>query len=332
MQTWYPCDALLKRVKNPSRSIDNPPVRSCDVNPGQLDLNLLKALDALLEEQHVTRAAERCGLSEPAMSRSLGKLRHLFGDELLIRVGREYHLTPFSSELMLSVHDIVERIDNTLARRPAFEPTNDRRQFTIAASDYSAFLLMRSLTKRVTANAPQVSLRLRPLTTSTLSELEHGHLDFAFRRQGLDQTLPSEYLLSDRWVCAVWAEHPEVGDCLGLEQYVGLPHLSYSLGDAASEWPVTDLSRSHEHAITIESYLMLPFLLAKTRLVALLPERIGLALGEYANIKLLEPPFVTLPISLAMYWHPRSTDEPAHAWLRGEIRAACAELSDGAAL
>ena len=127
MQTWYPCDALLKRVKNPSRSIDNPPVRSCDVNPGQLDLNLLKALDALLEEQHVTRAAERCGLSEPAMSRSLGKLRHLFGDELLIRVGREYHLTPFSSELMLSVHDIVERIDNTLARRPAFEPTNDRR-------------------------------------------------------------------------------------------------------------------------------------------------------------------------------------------------------------
>ena len=95
---------------------------------------------------------------------------------------------------------------------------------------------------------------------------------------------------------------------------------------------MTDLSRSHEHAITIESYLMLPFLLANTRLVALLPERIGLALGEYANIKLLEPPFVTLPISLAMYWHPRSTDEPAHAWLRGEIRASCAELSDEAAL
>jgi LysR family nod box-dependent transcriptional activator len=297
------------------------------MNPGQLDLNLLKALDALLEEQHVTRAAERCGLSEPAMSRSLTRLRHLFGDELLVRVGREYYLTPFSADLARSVHEIVQNIDSTLARRPTFDPAADRRQFTIAASDYSAFLLMRSLTARVTASAPHVSLRVRPLTTGTFSELEHGHLDFAFRRQGLEPTLPSECLLTDRWVCAVWAQHPEVGEEIGLEQYVSLPHLSYSLGsDVASEWPVTEMSRSHDNAVTIESYVMLPFLLAQTRLIALLPERIGFALGDYAEVRLLEPPFPLQPIQLAMYWHPRGNNDPGHEWLRHEVRASCTEL------
>lgn len=298
------------------------------MNPGQLDLNLLKSLDALLEEQHVTRAADRCGISEPAMSRALSRLRRLFGDQLLVRVGREFHLTSFSLELKDPVHEIVQMIDATLARRPSFVPSFDQRQFTIAASDYSAFVLMRSLTETVTAEAPHVSLRVRPLSTASFAALEAGHLDLMFRRQGLEPSLPSECLLVDRWVCAVWSHHPEVGAEIGLEQYVSLPHLSYSLGsDATSEWPVLDLSRSHANAITIESYLMLPFLLAKTRLVALVPERIGLALADYAEVRLLEPPFTVTPIELSMYWHPRSNDDPAHKWLRDSIRACARDLS-----
>jgi DNA-binding transcriptional LysR family regulator len=295
-----------------------------DVNPGQLDLNLLNALNALLQERHVTRAAQKCGLSEPAMSRALGRLRHLFGDEILVRVGREYHLTSFSEELVGPVHDIVELIDDTLTRRPSFVPAKDCRQFTIAASDYAAFLVLRPLSARVTAEAPGVSLRVRPLAMNTFADLEGGHLDLAFRRQGLDPALPSEPVLTDRWVCAVWARHPDIRDEITLEEYFRLPHLSYSLGAGnTSDWPLSDVSHAHQNSVMIESYFMLPFFLPETRLVAIVPERIGQELADFTDVRLLDPPFAVPPVQLAMYWHPRSNQDPAHVWLRESIQEVC---------
>src|SRR5215471_10447572 len=108
------------------------------MNLAQIDLNLLVSLDALLAERHVTRASERVGLSQPAMSSALARLRILFGDELLVRVGREYQLTELALELREPLRQLLQLAEETVQRRPSFNPATDRRVFTVVASDYSA--------------------------------------------------------------------------------------------------------------------------------------------------------------------------------------------------
>src|SRR4051812_11588011 len=124
------------------------------MNLSQVDLNLLVALDALLSERNVTRAGERVGLSQPAMSSALSRLRRLFQDELLVREGRVYELTLLAQELRDPLQNILEMIDQTIEKKPAFDPAVDKRTFTIVASDHMAFLVLQPLVRRLTMEAP----------------------------------------------------------------------------------------------------------------------------------------------------------------------------------
>src|SRR5262245_14686002 len=149
------------------------------MNLRQFDLNLLVALDVLLTERNVTRAGERLYLSQPAMSGILSRLRHLFNDELLVRVGRNLEPTAFAAQLAQPVHECVQRIEDLLNTQRPFVPETESRSFLIAASDYVVLLLLGPLVKRLTERAPNISVRFVSLTPAVGDRLAMGEIDFS---------------------------------------------------------------------------------------------------------------------------------------------------------
>lgn len=300
-----------------------------------MDLNLLVALDALLREKNVTKAGEAVGLSQPAMSSALARLRRLFGDELMVRVGRDYHLTPLGLELRGRIAEILHLIEQTVEHRPEFDPKIDTRRFKIVASDYAIFLVLQPLLERVFLDAPGVSFDILPLTSAVDASsksasgtdlLATGDVDLGIwpaEVLGAEQ-FSSQVLFYDKWVCAVWSGLPDVGDELTMDKYLSLPQLSHAASTGERVFNKMEVERRVE--LTMQSFFLLPFMLQGTHLVTLMHERLGKKMAEVADIRLLEPPFQTPVISESMLWHPSRTSDPGHMWLREQLMAVASEL------
>src|SRR5437016_3518266 len=201
------------------------------------DLNLLVALDAMLSERNITRAAERLSLGQPATSAALRRLRHLFGDPLLVRRGRVMELTPLAQALVAPVREILEGIDGLLSIRPEFNPGCDDRSFSVMASDYVALVLLRPLLGRLDAVAPNVRVSVLPITMPFRTMLGRGETDLVLFPIEVDpgmRAFPHRTLFTDRYVCTVWGQHPQVGDEITLDMLSSLPYLSYAHVQVAS--------------------------------------------------------------------------------------------------
>jgi LysR family nod box-dependent transcriptional activator len=301
------------------------------MNLAQIDLNLLVALDALLSERHVTRAADRVGLSQPAMSGALARLRVMFHDELLVRVGREYQPTALALDLQEPLRQLLQLAEETVQRRPSFDPARDRRVFTIVASDYSAYMALHPLLRYVSEHAPGVTIQIR---RSATPELERSEADL---KLGLwpspdpnDADLPHEVLFRDRWVCAVWAGNESVGDTIDLDEYLALPHLVYGNGlsevRGMADRTVRDLGVERHVQGTVDSFFLLPFMLKQSKMISFIHERLGSKLAQTEDIRLVEPAFETPPVAEAMFWYTRNSSDPAHRWLRDQLREISAAL------
>lgn len=287
----------------------------------RFDLNLLVGLHALLYFRNVTRAAEHVGLSQPAMSRELRQLRHLFGDELLVRVGREYRLTTLARELIEPLGQVIASIEGAVARRPSFDPAVETRSFTIGMTDYGLLLLLHPLVQRLSKEAPHMTLHHHPTEADPADMLNSGRVDLVLEpREYLAPGFPSQVLLEDRWMCAVWAGHPEVGDSLTLELFERLPRLAFGVGTSGptstAELHYQRLGIGGRIMTTVNSFALLPFLLRGTHLVALVQERLARRLEDATEIRLLEPPVPIPPLVVTMFWSAVNDADPAHTWLR----------------
>lgn len=301
------------------------------MNLAQVDLNLLVALDALITERHVTRAADRVGLSQPAMSSALARLRRLFGDDLLVRVGREYQLTALAGELQPLLTDLLQLAEETVQRRPHFNPATDRRVFSIVASDYSAYMLLQPLLSRISVEAPNVAIQVRQSSRGDADKITSDlNLGLWPSPDANDEGLPSEVLFHDCWVCTVWRENSRVGKTIALDEYMRLPHVVYGSGlneiRGMADRAVRNFGGVRHVQATADSFFLLPFLLQDSDLVALVHERLARKLADAADIRLVEPLFETPPVAEAMYWHTRNTSDPAHVWLRTVLREISAKL------
>jgi DNA-binding transcriptional LysR family regulator len=301
------------------------------VNLNGVDLNLLVALDALLAERNVTRAAERLSIGQPAMSAALNRLRKLFDDPLLSRVGGELVPTPLAETLVRPVHEAISAIQSVLGVRGSFDPRADHRTFTLVASDYVGFLLLRPLVRQLARAAPRVRLVVRPVTPDFLSDLRRDQIDLALVPQELMPErvgLPHEELFRDRYVCAVDADNQVIGEAMTVEQFTRQPHLASSGGPlpALGQRQLGSLGLFPAAEVSTQTSLLAPFLLAGTDMVTLVLERLGRQLQDVAGIRLVEPPVPLATITEAMYWHPRRAEEPSHRWLREQVRRAAREL------
>ncbi|WP_076865420.1 LysR family transcriptional regulator [Bradyrhizobium mercantei] len=296
------------------------------MNLRNIDLNLLVILDALLTERNVSRAGQRIGLSQSAMSAALARLREVFHDPLLVRVGRDLALTRNAEDLIVPLKESLGKVEQILLRRPGFDPATDVRTFSISASDYAGLVLLTPLVRMVANEAPNVTIHLLPRARDAARVLQTSQADIVIEPIELfgPNDYPTASLLRDRWLCAVDANHPDVkDDTLTEKQFLELPHLVYGIGDDRqlnlADQHLADTGIQRRIEVTVESFLLNPFLIKGTRLVSLVLERAARRLIGTIDIKLLESPIPVPDIHEAMYWHPRHTTDPGHRWLREKL-------------
>jgi LysR family nod box-dependent transcriptional activator len=293
-------------------------------NLRRYDLNLLLSLHALLHTRNVTVAGDWLGVTQPAMSTDLRRLRQLFADELLVRVGREYQLTALASALIEPLTQVVADVERALAWRPTFDPATEQRSFSVAVSDHVLTILLRHLSARLPREAPRVTIHARGLSgldTDPVRAALTGDVDLAIGNFRRTEGARSEVLYTDRWMCAVSADNPEVGDCMTVELFSRLPHLEWRLRtpmvQSHAEVFYESLGIERSVPLTTESFALLPYLVRGTRLVALVHER---AARQFQGLKLLEPPVPIPDVVETMYWSAAVERDAGHVWLRAIMR------------
>jgi LysR family nod box-dependent transcriptional activator len=296
------------------------------MNLGGLDLNLLVALDALLSERSVTRAAQRVGLSQPGMSNALGRLRRLLDDPLLVRQGATLVPTARAEALIGPVHEALELIRRALDAPLHFDPATDRRSFRLSCSDYSVLMLIGPLVRALGTDAPGIVVEVLPRLADAGRALVNGDVDLVIEPPEIigDADLESLRLWEDRWECCVWEGNTRVGARMTLERYTALGHLIYSMGSAGQPVALPDIHMARlgvprRIEVSVESFLLAPFLLQGTDLVTLIPKRAEAFLRRTGDIRVLESPIELPPLVETLWWHSRATADPAHAWLRTRI-------------
>jgi DNA-binding transcriptional LysR family regulator len=296
-----------------------------------IDLNLLIALGALLEERNLTRAGEKTNMSQPAMSGALSRLRRHFDDELLVRDGRQYQLTPLARRLLPDVRDALRQVERTLDARPEFDPAASTRTFSLVMSDYAVTVLVDPLLRRVHEEAPQVGLTVHPLPPD-LAESDRGMLqhDLVIGPLGFSFPGESEEIFRDRFVCLVDPGNSRLADgALSLADFGELPQAVATFGQRdilnQAELAIAALGVPRHIQVTTEGWLPLPFVVAGTDLVAVVPERLARQVARTAGVVVCEPPFGTIELLEAVWWHPTRSGDQAVRWLRvitAEVAAA----------
>ncbi|WP_306319826.1 MULTISPECIES: LysR family transcriptional regulator [unclassified Streptomyces] len=300
------------------------------MNLSRLDLNLVVALRALLEERNVTRAGHRVGLSQPAMSAALSRLRRHFGDELLARNGGQYELTALGKVLLertSTAYDLLERLFSSQA---AFDPATESRTFTLLASDYAVAVFGAALARRIHTEAPNVRLRFTGTPPTVVEDL--GVLlsttDGLLMPHGVVSDMPQTDLFHDEWVFLVAESNERVGERLALEDLSRLPWVTYQRTyDAPAVRQLGMLGIEPRVEVSVDNFAMLPFLVAGTDRIALVQRRLAALLHSSAPVRVLAPPYESVPLREALWWHPVHTHDPTHLWLRELAEEVGAELT-----
>lgn len=297
-----------------------------------IDLNLLRALDAVLEEQSVTRAAVRLGLSQPAMSASLGKLRRHFGDELLTRVGNRYEATPLARELLEPTRTALRAVDRVFIRESDFDPASSERDFAIVMSDYSTAVLGPEIARRLHERSPRSRLYIYALTPEVVDgapETMRTH-DLIVMPHGFLTGLSHRDIYEDDWVCLVAADNEAVGDKLTVEDLAEMPwvltyHQRTAFTTAVQQLRMEGLEPRVE--IVVQNYLTVAPLLAGSDRIALVQDRLGKLLATTGHVRQVAAPFEAAPLVETMWWHPMYDNDPAHRWLREIVVEAGIEIT-----
>lgn len=285
----------------------------------RVDLNLLVCLHYLLQECQVTAAAERMCISQPSMSASLGRLRRLLDDPLLVRAGRRLVLTPYAESLRDQVADILREIELTLSTRPTFDPATEARHFVVSATDYITLLLLKRLVNEL-ASSTKVHIEVHPVTASHLDDLRNNRIDMLITPREVIGEVPdllSATLFRDRFVGVASKNNPRIDD-LTIESFSTLPYIAYRSDGKQSnvDSQLDRLGVPRNIQLTSETFVVVPLVVTGSDFIAMIHERLGELVLDALDLRLFEPPVPLLPVTQAVYWHPRRLDDPAHRWLR----------------
>lgn len=298
----------------------------------RLDLNLLVALDALLSERSVTRAAEKLGLSQPALSASLSRLRVHFQDPILVREGNAYILSPLAVRLADQTAIALESARRVFAAHADWDASESTREFTIFGSDYSFVTVGQRVAALASERAPGVRFRFNLHNPQYVEDVAHRlrTADGLLIPHGPVDGLPYVDLFSDGWVGIVATDNPDVGD-----------HITMKVA-AASHWVFTYQSQAaftpagrqlHEMGIepridcVVEGFLALPAFIAGTRRLGLVQARLAPFAATQPGVRVVAPPFEPTPIMNALWWHPVHDRDPDHIWMRSLFAEAGRQLA-----
>lgn len=297
----------------------------------RLDLNLLVALDALLSELSITRAAERLNLSPSATSNALSRLREYFDDELLVQVGRRMEATPRAQGLQEAVRDVLLRVDSTIAMQPEFDPTRSDRVFRIFVSDYTQLVFV----PHVLALAHQARCTARfeflPQVSHPQRNLERGEADLLIIPRGfLSPDHPQETLYSEDFVCVVWRDGALARGELTFERYLAAGHVVMQppggAGRSFEDWFVKRYGVTRRVAVTSYGFSTLPAMVVGTDLIATVHARLARYLQPSMDVVLRPPPLPLTAMEQGVQWHKYRTQDPGLQWLRGLLKQAVVRM------
>jgi DNA-binding transcriptional LysR family regulator len=303
------------------------------VNLATVDLNLLVVFDALMRERNVTRAAATMGLSQPAVSNALARLREQVGDRLFIRGPRAMLPTPRALEIAPDVDAALARARAALGR-PGFVAEASRASFRLAASDDIELGLVPPLLERLDALAPGISMRwsrLAGLFVVPAPELQSGALDFAIgpfpRFTPADSGLFFHELYEARFICIARAGHPAIGRSLGLRRFCELKHVATFYpggGPGFLDRLLAERGKKREVQLSLPHWLSVAFVVAGSDLIATIPVAVASRLAPSLGLQRFKCPVPIPRIRISLAWHARTHESRAHAWFRRAVIEAAA--------
>jgi DNA-binding transcriptional LysR family regulator len=289
----------------------------------KLDLNLLVALDTLLEERSVSRAADRLNLSQSAMSSSLSRLRDYFGDELLIQVGRRMEPTALGLSLGPSVRDILQRVQVTIQTRPTFDPATAQRRFRIMTSDYLIEVLLADVVRELARIAPGIQLQILPSNEISYALFVKGDVDLVIVPEA--HTVadhPRTLLFDETFSCVVWSGNTVVREPITMEQWLGMSHVVVHFGrdqlTLLERWFAGNNATRHAERrvdIIAPSFGVVPHLIVGTQRVATMHTSHARLYEKLLPLRVLPGP-PEFPVMREMVqWHRHLDTDPAIRWL-----------------
>ncbi|KVL86471.1 LysR family transcriptional regulator [Burkholderia stagnalis] len=293
------------------------------MNLRSIDLNLLVILDALLTEKQVTRAGLKIGLTQPAVSNALSRLRYVFKDEILARTTLGMELTPRAQALVLPVRQIMQQIESLFESDYQFNPYTSERHFTVRMSDLTELLMLPALLRLMRLTAPHIGMDVVHLSAAkTADALEAGRLDLAISA-GIAHsgTLSSQTVFQDRLVCVLSRNHPEAERPLTLERFLALDFLNVSINPvdhSLIDNQLANMNFTRRIALNVPHWLVVPNMLDALPYAVIMSERHALSLDD-ARLVIRELPLPMEPVTWSLYWHRRYDASNAHAWLRNCI-------------
>lgn len=312
------------------------------INLLTFDLNLLKVLDALLETGSLTETGKRIGLTQPAVSAALGRLRHALGDPLMIRHGRRMVPTDFAADLRDPLRAQMVALERILSGPGAFDPARARARFRLSGSDFFAELLMPQLADHVARLAPGITVQLVDLVADRyIDTLDRYQVDIALIPETpFPDWVDYRRMFLSPFVAIARADHPRLrraglapGDTIPLDLFCDLGHVLFSpegktqaMGDAA----LARVGRKRKVVMTMPVFSGIYNSVAESDLVALMPVQLARRMAPKVGIAIYDPPMPIEPAPICMAWHKRSTENPTHQWMRDQIMALMTPLGEDA--
>lgn len=290
----------------------------------RLDLNLLLLLDGLLTSGNLSATARRLGVSQPSASAGLAKLRHFFHDELFVRTGRGLRPTPFAEGLEKPVRFVIDKISHEILLKPAFEPRESDRVFTLTMPDLGEVVFLPRIMERLHAEAPQVGLKCLNIAYSEMRDaLEEGVVDLAIGHfpDLMEPAVKSQFLFEDPFVCIVRGDHPRVRGDLSLEAFLDLEHLAVEREgrqESFEAWSA-DVDFKPHIVLQIPHFMSVPRLVASSDMISVVPLSLASRFAEVYGLRIIETPMVLPHVLLKQFWHRRMDNDPALGWLRSLI-------------
>ena len=299
-----------------------------EVHLRNLDLNLLVPLHILLEERHVTRAAKRSVLSQPAMSRALERLREMFGDPLLVRSGRTYERTVRGERVLRELETLIPRLE-AMVGGVEFDPARSHERFRVALTDHASTILLPSLVARIRRAAANVIVEVSAWHTQAYEDVTAGRIDAALSAEEAPPNLESEVIFNLDFVCLVGSALRVRTPRFTLKQYLQFPHaLVETLAGQQTlvDRPLAQLGAKRRVAVSLPFFVPAVFAIAQTDIVLTVPRRLAKITAGMAGVRVVEAPHEIKAFPYFMAWHPRLSTEPAHRWFRGQLRTAARQF------
>ncbi len=293
------------------------------MNIKNLDLNLLVALNALLEEKHVSRAAERIHLSQPATSRALARLRDMFQDPLLVKGKNGMILTTRALELYAPLQNILREVTNIIAPQTT-KPADMQGEIVIATRDYELATILPSVISQITTLAPLLKLTIVQINSDDFAPLENHQVDFVLSgTEKSSSTLHRRTLINEGFACLTAKKNTLTGNKLTLNRFLAMKHClitTSNVGMGAVDSLLAQKNLKRNVVVRMPHFLAAAEVIAHSDLIITLPRSLAVKLAREKNLKLHEPPLTIPKFPIYLYWHTRNQTNTIHQFIRDMIR------------